>query len=48
MDDKSYNNLRAELLYDDVIENLLSLVLSQVRLEYFYLKVFDLPYLKTI
>ena len=34
MDDKSYNNLRAELLYDDVIENLLSLVLSQVRLEY--------------
>lgn len=34
MDDKSYDDLRAELLYDDVIENLLSLILSQVRLEY--------------
>lgn len=34
MDDQSYNDLRAELLYDSVIENLLSLVLSQNRLEY--------------
>lgn len=34
MDDKSYNELRAELLYDEVIEGLLSLILSQLFLRY--------------